>query len=263
MSINKCPLCQNQTTKAFSKQILSKYLADYESCINCEFLFINKPEWLEEAYKNSINDSDVGILYRNNIISKQITIFYLLMAMKNPIVDIAGGYGLLVRLLRDQGIESYWHDKHTSNIFAKNFELSNTPKKRFSILTLIEVLEHLESPVDFFQDIKLEFEHIFFTTDIKPNNNQDCLNWDYLGLDHGQHISFYSRRSLEVIARRLNLSFFSYKNMHWFSKSRITVLMKIKFFIAMNFYGIFIFIRPLFFRSLTYKDYLSISNKKK
>ena len=39
------------------------------------------------------------------------------------IVDYGGGYGLLVRLMRNSGFDFYRYDPYCANFFAKGFEV--------------------------------------------------------------------------------------------------------------------------------------------
>ena len=52
-------------------------------------------------------------------------------------------------------------------------------------------------------------DHILFSTELLPTQRPDPKTWPYFGLDHGQHISFYSRRSLEIIAEKLGFNFYT------------------------------------------------------
>ena len=63
--MNKCRCCsKNLTSQLFSAKILNKDTA-YFDCENCGYVQTEEPTWLEEAYTNSINDSDTGIMLRN------------------------------------------------------------------------------------------------------------------------------------------------------------------------------------------------------
>lgn len=65
----KCKICNQENSAIFSSQILNKYSIEYFYCDNCNFLQTEEPYWLDEAYANSINQSDVGYMNRNITIS--------------------------------------------------------------------------------------------------------------------------------------------------------------------------------------------------
>ena len=142
----KCLICGSVSNYVFTKKILNKYEVNYYQCRKCDFIQTEKPYWLKEAYSNPIIDSDTGILSRNIVLSKITALTTLLFAKKDSLVlDYAGGYGLLTRLLRDIGVDSFWSDKYSENIFAKDFIIKK--KNHYDVVTAFEFLEHLENPV--------------------------------------------------------------------------------------------------------------------
>ena len=87
--VNKSLVSNKHDTKHYSSCLkdpsnkdlcIIKYQIDYFFCKNCGFLQTEKPYWLEEAYKDSINDSDTGYLQRNVLFSKKtLKLFSLLL----------------------------------------------------------------------------------------------------------------------------------------------------------------------------------------
>ena len=71
---------------------------------------------------------DIGSPYnisRNIEISKNLKLiipFFIKEPQTKKFLDYGGGYGILVRLMRDVGYDFYWFDKYSQNIFAKGFE---------------------------------------------------------------------------------------------------------------------------------------------
>lgn len=208
----KCKICNSETQVVFQKKIRNKYDSTYLKCSNCNFLFIENVTWLDEAYSTSINDVDTGYVERNLILSRFIKI-YLILTKERSIkcLDFAGGYGLLVRLMRDLGFDYFWSDKYTQNLFAKDYVANSG---QFDFLSAIEVAEHAEDPISFFQEITNKSKIVFFTTTLSDNVD-DLEKWEYLGLDHGQHISFYSKKSLELVAGKNNLALVTRNNFHF------------------------------------------------
>ena len=52
-------------------------------------------------------------------------------------------------------------------------------------------------------------KNILFTTTLLPSPVPKPGTWWYYGLEHGQHVSFYSLETLQSIAKHFNLHFFS------------------------------------------------------
>ena len=114
---------------------------------------------------------------------------------------------MFVRMMRDKGFDFYWHDKYASNQFAAGFQAS--PDKRFSLLTAFEVFEHLPRPIEMIEEMFRFSEILIFSTRLMPHWRVKPKDWWYFSLDTGQHVSFYSRESLMLIAKRFNVEFSS------------------------------------------------------
>lgn len=213
-----CKICSSGAG-AFSKaEILNKYSIQYFKCPECGFIRTEEPYWLEEAYSEVINRSDIGLLARNLDLSK-ITKAVLKFVFKpgGKYIDYGAGYGVFVRLMRDCGFDFYWTDKYSDNLFAKDFEADLTQK--YEVLTAYEVFEHLVNPLEELETMLKYSDNILFSTFLVPASNPKPGEWWYYATDHGQHIALYSRKSLEVLAGKFNLNFYTNgKNIHLFSK---------------------------------------------
>ena len=199
-----CNICHS-TSLPFEKAIiLNKYNIQYYSCGNCGFIQTELPYWLDEAYSSAIARSDIGLIGRNIKLSNFCSAFIPMFSIREgSFLDYGGGNGMFVRIMRDQGFEFYWQDKHASNQFAEGFEAPQG--RKFSLLTAFEVFEHLPQPLEVIADMFKYSDTLIFTTrllprwDIKPNE------WWYFTPDTGQHVSLYSRESLELIAKKFNV----------------------------------------------------------
>lgn len=254
----KCLVCRFVSSNVFTKKILNKYKVSYHQCGECGFIQTEKPYWLKEAYSNPIIDSDTGILSRNVILSKITALVALLFTKRNSqVLDYAGGNGLLTRLLRDIGVDSFWSDKYSENIYAKNFIFSKN--KQYDIVTAFEFLEHLENPV---KDVKKIFEQhrpklFLFSTTLHDGNPPK--DWWYLAPQGGQHISLFTKKSLKRLAQRTGLKLSTNsRNLHILSSHKIPDLFLIGISI---FYPILAWILPIFYKSKTFSDHEFISKK--
>jgi hypothetical protein len=59
---------------------------------------------------------------------------------------------------------------------------------------------------------------LLFTTELYQGNTAPARDWWYYAFDTGQHISFFQRRTLEAMARKLNLRFVSMHGLHVFTE---------------------------------------------
>lgn len=215
-----CKICSSNSEPFSRTEILNKYSIQYFKCPDCGFIQTEEPYWLEESYSEVINRSDIGLLARNIELSKTTkAIIKFLFDKKNKFLDYGAGYGVFVRLMRDFGFDFYWLDKYSDNLFSKDFEAKHSD--RFEMLTAFEVFEHLAQPCEEVENMLMYSDNILFSTFLIPSNNPKPEEWWYYALDHGQHIALYSRKSLEVLAKKFNMNFYTNgKNLHLFSKKK-------------------------------------------
>jgi hypothetical protein len=218
-----CKICNKDVVEYGSAIVLSEFKVRYFRCINCGFIFTESPYWLDDAYSNPINESDLGIIRRNIRLSYLTrTIITLFFNSQGKFLDFGGGYGIFTRMMRDAGYNFYHYDEYCENLFARQFEISIHEKTAFELLSAFELFEHLESPVDYLGQLLQNSENILLSTELLPSPPPALDEWWYFGLDHGQHISFYTRRSLELLAKSHNLNFVSDgKKFHLVTKKRI------------------------------------------
>ena len=197
-----CRLCNNTATKKFSKVVLGKYPVDYFECINCDSLQTEKPFWLDEAYENnSLSYTDTGAAQRNfNNLVACLSISKV-FNLKN-VIDIGGGDGLLCRMLRDYGINCYVKDKYAIPTYAQGFTDEDFDKP--DLVIGFEVLEHLPHPdLDILNLFECSPDVVLLSTSIYSKNPSD---WWYLSPESGQHVFFYSKKALNLVAKKYKYS---------------------------------------------------------
>ena len=227
-------------------------------CENCGFLQTEEPYWLEEVYKNPINISDTGYLQRNLYLSQIITIIlYLFFGKNKKYIDYAGGYGVFVRLMRDIGFDFYWHDKYTKNIFARGF-VYNNEMQPIEAITTFESFEHFVNPLEEIENMLKISKNIIFTTELLPQPIPPPEEWWYYGLDHGQHISFYSKKTLVFLAKHFCLNYYYLGKLHILTKKNI--IKYIKYILKLKKFGLYRLICKNM-KSKTWDDFLKISKK--
>ncbi|MBA3025316.1 MAG: class I SAM-dependent methyltransferase [Sulfurimonas sp.] len=253
-----CKICTQQTKQIFQTKILNKYDINYFHCEHCGFLQTEEPYWLDEAYSESINVSDTGYMQRNLMLSKKLTILLALFFDKNEkFLDYAGGYGVFVRMMRDIGFDFYWDDKYTTNFFARGFEHQSINK--YEAVTTFESFEHFVNPMDEIESLLKISKNIIFSTELLPNPIPKPQDWWYYGLDHGQHISFYSEKTFDFIAKKFNLNYVNLVGLHLLSEKKISNLqLKV---LKLSKFGLHKLLQKRL-KSKTWDDYLKMSEKK-
>jgi hypothetical protein len=210
----KCHICQDKSTAVFSARILGKYSVQYFQCINCGFMQTEKPYWLDEAYKEALSIYDTGMAQRAILWRDALhRIVFKYFDPKSKFVDYGGGAGLLVRLLRDLGLDFYRYDPYANNLFARGFDVSDLKetKDKFELLTAFEVFEHVEKPLDLVEELFKKSDSIIFSTLLLPNDKSILSpeKWEYFVPHTGQHISFYTEKSLSIIASAFNCNYYT------------------------------------------------------
>ncbi|NDV62445.1 class I SAM-dependent methyltransferase [Puniceicoccales bacterium CK1056] len=221
-----CKICNGPTSVLFKHLVLNRHTVRYDRCEECGFVSTEEPHWLDEAYARPINLCDTGLLFRNE---KMRDVFSLLFKIyfnkQDRFLDYAGGYGVLTRFMRDCGFDFYWNDPFTENLFARGFEMTEEHIP-YSALTCCECFEHLADPMQELQKQLGISRNIFLTTTLISMNPPAPEDWDYYGFDHGQHVAFYTLKSLGIMARKHGLHLSSNgRQFHYIGEKKIPRIM--------------------------------------
>jgi hypothetical protein len=200
----RCPVCDEESRPAFEALVLRRHRVHYFHCPSCGLVHTEEPYWLDEAYASSITLADTGLLARNLHFAKSTTALLSWYFPRDArCLDYAGGYGVFTRLMRDIGFDFFWSDRHTTNLLARGFE--RAPETPVDVITAFEVMEHLPHPQEDLRDMISISRNVIFSTLLIPSPPPPPDAWWYYVLDYGQHVSLYSRKSLEVLAARFGL----------------------------------------------------------
>lgn len=227
-----CKICKSVVNPIHRGKILNKYYIQYFQCPSCKFIQTEEPYWLNEAYSEAISVSDTGIIARNTNLSETSSIILSMLCHKDDkFLDYGGGYGIFTRIMRDKGFDFYWYDKYATNLVARGFEQENN-YERYGAVTSFENFEHFENPIENLETIFGLTDLVLFSTELTPNTPYPPEKWWYYCLEHGQHISLFSRQSLEFIGEKYGYFLTTNNtNLHIFSKipisSKIFLLEKI------------------------------------
>ena len=221
----ECRCCDGKTEPVGSTLVLGKYPVAYQRCTNCGFVQTETPFWLEESYSNPMTSYDLGGISRptlNSLLTKALlTVFF---DENKPALDFGGGYGVFTRWMRDIGYNFWHYDAHAPNLFAQGFAIDMAATaQHFELATAFEVFEHLPQPVQTLGQILEVADSVFFSTDIVPEPTPSFEDWRYFGPEHGQHVAFYSKDSLRVLAARFGARFVTAPNgYHMITRKKIS-----------------------------------------
>ena len=217
-----CRVCGEVTEPFFNKLILGKHQVAYFKCLACGHVQTEQPHWLEEAYRGPASKLDVGMADRC-IWTAQTTVALarrLDIGPEAPCLDWGSGTGLFVRLCRDYGMNFFYSDPYAANVFAAGFERdAGNPPPNWACVTAFEVAEHLPDPLNNFGELfKLSPKYVLFSTLLYSGQAAD---WWYF-TNNGQHVAFYTRHSLEIIAGHYGYRLASNNcDLHLFSRDRV------------------------------------------
>lgn len=201
-----CRVCEHVVNDIFTGSLLNTQVAYFE-CQHCGYIQTETPFWLDQAYAEAINDSDTGIMARNQANARIVLATMLMLGkLDGTLVDCAGGYGILVRLLRDYGVNALWSDRYCENLVARGFEHAT---ETADLVTSFEAFEHFVNPAEELDKMLKIAPNVLFSTEIvaDPAPKQD--DWWYYGKEHGQHIGFFRIRTLEKLAQERGKYLFS------------------------------------------------------
>lgn len=222
-----CKICNNISKEVFSKKVLHKYEVKYYQCSICNFMQTDEPYWLDESYQDAINDTDIGLVSRNKLFSEIVTAQLRLLGFERTrkFLDYGGGYGMFVRMMRDNGFNFYCYDEYCENIYAKKFTDPNpaNSSEKYEAVTAFEVFEHLTDPIKEIEKLLAHSDTILFSTELMQNNLNNLENWWYVMPEHGQHVAFYDRKTLEFIAQKYGLNLYTNNHtLHLLTKRKLS-----------------------------------------
>lgn len=196
-----CRVCGENARYLWTGKLLD-YKIQYFDCSRCGYVQTETPYWLDRAYAAAINDSDTGLLSRN-IRNAQVVLATLafLKKVNGSVIDYAGGYGILVRLLRDKGVSALRMDPFCENLVARGFDYTShasipTP----ALVTAFEAFEHFTDPREELKKMLAIAPNVLLSTELIADPAPPQDQWWYYGKEHGQHIGFFRHRTLEHLA---------------------------------------------------------------
>ena len=193
-----CRLCDGKLVFKFNCNVMQKIDVRYFECSDCLSLQTEEPYWLEEAYSLNLSNLDTGAVQRN---IQNLTASYVvakLLGLRN-VIDVGGGDGLLCRLLRDHEINCYVTDKYAVPLYAQGYSQPDFDNP--DLLLAFEVFEHYINPGKELFELFSTYNPkvMLVTTTLYSGQKED---WWYLAPESGQHIFFYSKQALDIVAEK-------------------------------------------------------------
>lgn len=223
----RCRICGSTAKIAFDHKVLGRHDCHYYFCAGCGGLQTEEPYWLDEAYDSPVASADTGILVRNLDLARVTSlVLYFLFDRRGRFLDAAGGYGIFTRLMRDIGFDYYWADKYSPNLVARGFEMVEDAELPYTAVTAFEVMEHLPDPVAFVDQILTNTgtDTIIFSTELFAGEPPAPDEWWYYCFATGQHVSFYQKRTLELIGQRFGMRLYSSGMYHIWTRAKLNPL---------------------------------------
>lgn len=218
-----CCICDAKATFFGAEVVLTRHRAEFRRCESCGAVFAADPHWLPQAYERTIAAQDIGLVGRNISASLATsTLIRLGFRTAERFVDFGGGNGMFVRLMRDAGFDFRYFDRHGPNLFAAGHEVELDGSWTAQLATAFEVMEHLRRPRDELRDLLAASEALFFTTTCLPDPAPALGDWWYYALEAGQHITFYTPRSLDILAAHFGLRRVSSGPYHLFTSEAVS-----------------------------------------
>lgn len=218
-----CAICGGSLDELFRARVLRRHEVRYRRCPRCEFHCTEPPYWLEQAYTNAIASTDTGLVVRNLQIARRLScVLAEFFDHQGRYLDCAGGTGLLTRLMRDTGFDFYWEDRYCANQMAAGFD-APPGAGGYEAVTAFEAIEHMPDPLRFVREslARSSSRTLIFTTELyRPP--LPARDWWYYAYATGQHISFFTRRTMDEIASRSGVRFYSDGYLHMFTAKQIS-----------------------------------------
>lgn len=213
----QCKICDSSVVNIiFEAKILGRYSAQLFECESCGFQFFEDPSvWLNQAYGSPIANTDTGIVARSLNSHRIVSSFLTFANAQGKVLDWGSGSGLLTRLLRDDGHDCFGLEPYTPPVLAAGFTWKNQldafAQAPYRAVIAIEVVEHLPNPQEFFSTALSSTDTVIFSTEL-VDRARHGKDWWYYSRETGQHISFYTRKSLACLADQYGCKFVSSGN---------------------------------------------------
>jgi len=206
--ITNCSICNGATTKLKDNQLKVDYLV----CQNCGFIYKDKKFRIdveEEAKNYSLHNNSFECEGYVKIFIDLIKEYITPLKIKGNILEFGSGPGPVLKELLQRDYNSvYDYDPFFNN--DKSYL-----KRKYELITSTEVVEHFFNPLKEFEHLSnllLQGGYLLITTRLRTMDLDNFLDWWYRR--DITHVSFYTIKSLEIIAAKFNLKILKTNNIN-------------------------------------------------
>ena len=206
--MRNCLICNNETSLLDDPQIK----VVYSVCNNCGFIHKNKQfhvDEIEEKAQYALHNNSFESKGYVDIFEKLITDYITPLGIKGNVLEYGSGPGPVFKeLLIRKGYSVYDFDPFfNDNILYLDH--------MYSLVTSTEVVEHFHDPLKEFSHLSsllIKGGYLLIMTRFTTSKASEFLNWWYRR--DTTHVSFYTLKSLEIIAEMFNLKVIKTNNIN-------------------------------------------------
>lgn len=202
----KCLICNSKTKILDDGQIK----VTYSVCDTCGFIHKDKLYHVDsevEKYNYSLHnnsfESEGYVKIFRDLVIEHITP----LNIKGKVLEYGSGPGpVLKKLLEIEGYKVINYDPY----FYNDLDYLN---HKYELITSTEVVEHFYDPLSEFKklsDLLIPGGYLVIMTKLRTMKLDKFTNWWYRR--DITHVSFYTIKSLEIIAKKFNLSIIKHNN---------------------------------------------------
>jgi hypothetical protein len=118
-----------------------------------------------------------------------------------------------------------------------------------------ESFEYFINPMAEIENLLKISKNIIFSTELLLRSIPQPNKWWYYGVDHGQHISFYSKKTFEFIANKYKSHYLNLGSLHILSERKIPSYTK--YLLKLSKFGLYKLLKKQL-KSKTWEDHLKM-----
>lgn len=230
--IENCCICGKRVKKIYEMKYIGllglnhdEYIENIAICPECEFIFTQNPFTeleLENRYKNlskyEFNDSDNNFVESSDFMQRSKVQKHFLeenCEKINSIIEIGSATGYNLSLYQKEGIEVFGIEpseknkkiafqKYGVNLYADTFQNylksnDNTKNKKYDLIFLSGVLEHIVNPMKFILELK-EFSKKYIFIDVPTFDYK--FSDEVFGMFCDEHVNYFSLKSIKELMEK-------------------------------------------------------------